>query len=98
MIMKNLTLDQVASEYNKRKTMDMSNVILNALLKEAQAKEAKAIALLQNYFSNSAGIGEHPDIVAECSKLLHDLQEARDSISLINDLMPKPEGENTDGK
>ena len=79
--------------------MDMSNVILNALLKEAQAKEAKAIALLQNYFSNSAGIGEHPDIVAECSKLLHDLQEARETIDILNSMVPPaPTGETKDGE
>ena len=47
----------------------MSKLITNALLLDAQAQEAKAIANLQNYMTNSAGIGEHPDIVAECKKL-----------------------------
>ena len=56
----------------------MSQLIMTALLKEAEAKESKAIANLQNYMSNSAGIGEHPDVVAECSKLVKDIAEARE--------------------
>jgi len=56
----------------------MSQLIMNAILAEANAKEAKAIANLQIYMSNSAGIGEHPDVVAECSKLIKDIAEARE--------------------
>jgi hypothetical protein len=51
---------------------------MNALIAEADAKEAKAIANLQNYMANAAGIGEHPDVVEECSKLVKDIAEARD--------------------
>ena len=66
--------------------MNLSNLIINALLKDAQAKEAKAIVILQNYFDNSAGIGEHPDIVEECSKQLKELADAREAIKLLNQL------------
>tara|TARA_B100000424_G_C22754108_1_gene407269 strand:- start:335 stop:541 length:207 start_codon:yes stop_codon:yes gene_type:complete len=60
---------------------------MNALIKEAEAKEAKAIANLQNYMSNAAGIGEHPDIVAECGKLVKDVAEAREVLETVKSLV-----------
>ena len=83
--------------------MNLSNLIINALLKEAQAKEAKAIVILQNYFDNSAGIGEHPDIVEECSKQLKELADVSEAIKLLNQLTETTvnttqAGENTDGQ
>tara|TARA_B100001094_G_scaffold294951_1_gene315925 strand:- start:120 stop:359 length:240 start_codon:yes stop_codon:yes gene_type:complete len=62
----------------------MSQLIMNAILAEANAKEAKAIANLQVYMSNPAGIGEHPDVVAECSKLVKDIAEAREIRDTVN--------------
>ena len=62
-------------------------LIMNALLLDAQAQEAKAIANLQNYMSNPAGIGEHPDIVAECKKLVKDIAEAREMIETVKTLV-----------
>jgi len=56
----------------------MSQLIMNAVMAEANAKEAKAIANLQVYMSNPAGIGEHPDVVAEVTKLVHDISAARE--------------------
>ena len=57
----------------------MSQLIMNAIIAEANAKEAKAIANLQVYMSNPAGIGEHPDVVEECTKLVKDIAEARET-------------------
>mgnify|MGYP003658201577 CR=1 FL=1 len=57
----------------------MSQLIMNAIVAEANAKEAKAIANLQVYMSNPAGIGEHPDVVAECTKLIKDIADARET-------------------
>ena len=62
-------------------------LIFSALMKEADAKEAKAIADLQNYMNNSAGIGEHPDIVEECNKLVKDIAEAREMKETIQRLV-----------
>ena len=69
----------------------MSQLIMNALLAEAAAKETKAIANLQNYMSNPVGIGEHPDIVAECMKLVKDIAEAREIKETVNSLANKSE-------
>ena len=65
----------------------MNMQILQAVLMEAQAKEAKAVVNLNNYMNNAAGIGEHPDIVSECSKLVKDISEARDTIDCVNELV-----------
>ena len=65
----------------------MSQLIMNALLKEAEAKEAKAVANLQNYMSSSVGIGEHPDVVTECAKLVKDIAEAREVANTVKDLV-----------
>jgi len=69
----------------------MSQLIMNALLKEAEAKEAKAVANLNNYMTNASGIGEHPDIVAECMKLVKDIAEAREIASTVQDLATPPD-------
>ena len=37
--------------------------------------------------SNSAGIGEHPDVVTECMKLVKDIAEAREIKETVNSLI-----------
>lgn len=69
----------------------MSKLIIDALIAEAKAKEIKAMANLQNYLSNPAGIGEHPDIVEECMKLVKDIAEARDVNLTITSLVEQPQ-------
>ena len=65
----------------------MGQLIMNAIIAEANAQEAKAIANLQNYMDNPAGIGEHPDIVAECNKLIKDIAEARDIRQTVHSIV-----------
>ena len=65
----------------------MTQLIMNAIIAEANAKEAKAVANLQNYIANPAGIGEHPDIVAECSKLIKDIAEARELSKTVHSIV-----------
>jgi hypothetical protein len=72
----------------------MSKLIISALLADSQAQEAKAIANLQNYLSNAAGIGEHPDVVAECKKLVKDIAEARELRETVNSLVETSNNKN----
>ena len=65
----------------------MSQLIMNALLAEANAKEAKAIANLNAYMTNAAGIGEHPDVVTECMKLVKDIAEANEIKETVTKLV-----------
>ena len=64
-----------------------TQLIMNAIIAEANAKEAKAIANLQNYMNNPAGIGEHPDIVGECNKLVKDIAEAREMRETVHSIV-----------
>ena len=57
-------------------------------------KEAKAIANLNAYMTNAAGIGEHPDVVAECSKLVKDIAEAKEMRQTINNLIEESNNQN----
>ncbi len=63
------------------------NLIMNAVMAEAKAKEAKAVANLNNYVINAAGVGEHPDVVAECVKLVKEIAEARELAETVNRLL-----------
>ena len=68
----------------------MSNTnteILEALVATYVAEEKAAGANLNNYLNNAAGIGEHPDIVEECKKLIKDIAEAREIIETVNSLV-----------
>ena len=65
----------------------MSQLIFNAILAEAEAKEAKAIANLQTYMSNAVGVGEHPDVVTECSKLVKEIAEAKEMKETLKGLL-----------
>mgnify|MGYP003115988828 CR=1 FL=1 len=65
----------------------MSKLIMSALIAEADASETKAVANLQNYMSNSAGIGEHPDVVEECSKLVKEIAAARELRETVQSLL-----------
>jgi hypothetical protein len=65
----------------------MSQLIMNAIIAESNAKEAKAIANLNTYLTNPAGVGEHPDIVTECMKLVKEIAEARELRETVTSLI-----------
>ena len=69
----------------------MSKLIIEAVMAQAKADEAKAIANLNNYLSNSVGVGEHPDVVTEVTKLIKDVAEARELQDIIIALSDNPE-------
>ena len=73
----------------------MSNLIMNAVMAKAVADEATAIANLNNYMNSAVGVGEHPDIVAECEKLVKAIAEARETIETVKSIMPKESNEET---
>ena len=55
----------------------------SALIKKYEAEKAEAKAILNVYFNNPAGIGEHPDLIEEMDKLLGKLGEAEDKIETL---------------
>ena len=47
---------------------------------------AKAKANLKNYYYNSVGVAEHSDVVAECIKLVEEIDHARSCLDTLSEL------------
>ncbi len=58
--------------------------LVGALRARYEAQKAEAEATLGVYLNNSAGIGEHPQIVEEMSKQLEMLANAHDCIHVLD--------------
>ena len=67
----------------------MTQELINALSAKFNADKLKAFANLTNYINNPAGIGEHPDVVSECEKLVGEIADADGKIAALNELLPK---------
>ena len=59
------------------------NSLLNAALLHFEALRARAEANLEVYLTGYAGVGEHPDIVAEVIKLTQTIVEAEEAIKFL---------------
>tara|TARA_R110002153_G_scaffold64821_4_gene173726 strand:+ start:10377 stop:10604 length:228 start_codon:yes stop_codon:yes gene_type:complete len=64
----------------------MTKEIVEALQANYMAKKLSAIANLKNYLENPAGIGEHPDIVSECDKLVKEIASANEGLETLKGL------------
>ena len=58
--------------------------ILDALKKRYQAQVAEGFATINIYLQYPVGIGEHPQHLDEIDKLLGQIKEAEEKLSLIN--------------
>ncbi len=65
----------------------MTQQIVQALNAKYTASKLQAIANLQNYLSNPAGIGEHPDIVSECDKLVQQISHADGCLATLQSMI-----------
>ena len=65
----------------------MTQLSLDALVAKYNAQIAEGKANLQNYFSNPAGIGEHPNIVEECDKLIGQIGSAQDKLHALETIV-----------
>lgn len=63
--------------------MNKRRLLLEALEKKYEAMRAEALATMEVYFDNAAGIGEHPQIVEEMSKQMEALATAEDVLSCL---------------
>ena len=61
--------------------------ILEALVATYVAEEKTAGTNLNNYLNNAAGIGEHPDVVAEAKKLVEKIGSARANRDLVKSML-----------
>jgi len=62
----------------------MKDKLLKALTTKYEAQAAEAEATLEVYYTNAAGIGEHPQVVEEMSKQLETLANAHDCLHVLN--------------
>lgn len=60
-----------------------ANSLLHASLLHFEAAKARAEANLEVYLTGYAGVGEHPDIVAEVIKLTQTIVEAEEAIKFL---------------
>lgn len=61
----------------------MKDKLLHALRTRNEAKKSEAIATLDVYLNNAAGIGEHPQVVEEMAKQLEALAAADDNLEAL---------------
>ena len=59
--------------------------MLEALKKRYEAQVAEGIAIINVYLKHPVGIGEHPQHLDEVDKLLGQIKEAEEKMSLINE-------------
>ena len=67
------------------------NEKVNALVLTYQADLQVAKANLLNYLNNSVGVGEHPDIVGECAKLVDEMEHAKGCLDILMEMFPPQE-------
>lgn len=63
--------------------MKKNKLLYNALKSKFEAQKAEALATLDIYLTNAAGIGEHPQIVEEMAKQLERLANAEDCLESL---------------
>ena len=71
----------------------MTTELINALNAKFTADKLKAFANLTNYINNPAGIGEHPDIVSECYKLVQQLSDAAGYLATLQSMIQEQPAE-----
>jgi len=61
----------------------MSSLKYEALIKRYEADVAEAKAILEVYFSNAVGVGEHPQIIDEMDKQVEKLADAQGKLESL---------------
>ena len=69
--------------------MDLRTVIIEALEKRYEAQLAESDATLKIYLENSVGIGEHPQHIEECDKLVDKIASAKEKLEVLKEFEPE---------
>ena len=67
----------------KRKEGKVSNKYITATVAHFEGKKLEAEAVLDTYFNNSVGIGEHSDLPTEIYKWVEKLATAEDALEAL---------------
>ena len=65
----------------------MTQQIIDALVARYQAQKLEALTNLNVYLSAAVGVGEHPNIVDECDKLIAKVSEANERIETLRTIV-----------
>ncbi|MBM88295.1 MAG: hypothetical protein CMQ41_07945 [Gammaproteobacteria bacterium] len=82
----------------QKQNSEINGNIITACKAKFEAERMEALANLSVYLSNSAGIGEHPNIVQECTKLIQQISEADENIRTLESLFAPPREAADDSK
>ena len=69
------------------------NEKVNALILTYQANLQVAKANLLTYLENYVGVGEHPDTIGECAKLVDKMAHAKGCLDLLQAMFPPQESQ-----
>jgi hypothetical protein len=70
----------------------MAEQLVRATLARFEADRQEAIAVIELYLNNPAGVAEHPTIVGEISTAIRNLSDAEEAISAIErNFLSRPE-------
>jgi hypothetical protein len=61
----------------------MKDILKKALISRFEAQRDEALATLEVYYNNPAGIGEHPQVIEEMSKQVEALANAEDCLEQL---------------
>ena len=64
--------------------------MLKAALSHFVALRDKAVANLNNVLNNSAGVGEHVDLVGEVINLVEEIERSNSCVALLNGMNTAP--------
>jgi hypothetical protein len=67
------------------------NRFARALESKYQAQIEESLAVIDLYFNNSVGVGEHPDILSVLDEKIGKLDTARSKLSTLSALFPEPQ-------
>lgn len=67
-------------------------MILEALAAKYEADMQRLQVNIANYFSNSVGVAEHPDIVEEVDKLIEQVATAEEKLKIVNEIYEVEKG------
>lgn len=74
------------------------NEKVNALILIYQANLQAAKANLLTYLNSSVGVGEHPDTVGECAKLVDKMAHAKGCLDLLQEMFPPQDPQQVEGE
>ena len=69
--------------------MSKKILLLDALEKKYEGMRAEALATLEVYFENAAGIGEHPQHIDEVNKLIDKIAQAKEKLEVLDEFEPE---------